>query len=117
MVVEEKPQKNVNSFEVFRFIKSLSKPKTISLYFKKNTKMKTKIVVVGLGGVGGYYGGLLAKQYENHSDIEIYFVARGAHLQKIKENFQQFAIQKFSSNVVEKCVERAPSVRLFKIKL
>lgn len=49
-------------------------------------KMKTKIVIVGLGGVGGYYGGLLAKQYENHPDIEIYFVARGAHLQKIKES-------------------------------
>lgn len=48
--------------------------------------MKTKIVIVGLGGVGGYYGGLLAKKYENHPEIEICFVARGAHLQKIKEN-------------------------------
>lgn len=48
--------------------------------------MKTKIVIVGLGGVGGYYGGMLAKQYADHPDIEIYFVARGAHLQKVKEN-------------------------------
>ncbi|MCE5331444.1 MAG: 2-dehydropantoate 2-reductase [Bacteroidales bacterium] len=48
--------------------------------------MKTKIVIVGLGGVGGYYGGLLAKQYAGHPEIEIYFVARGAHLQKVKEN-------------------------------
>jgi len=47
-------------------------------------KMKTKIVIVGLGGVGGYYGGLLAKQYENYPDIEIYFVARGANLKKNK---------------------------------
>ena len=48
--------------------------------------MKTKIVIVGLGGVGGYYGGMLAKQYADHPDIEIYFVARGAHLQKVQEN-------------------------------
>lgn len=48
--------------------------------------MKTKIVIVGLGGVGGYYGGLLAKQYENDENIEIYFVARGEHLKKVREN-------------------------------
>lgn len=47
--------------------------------------MKIKIVVVGLGGVGGYYGGLLARKYEGSSDIEIYFLARGAHLQKIQK--------------------------------
>ena len=43
-----------------------------------------KIVVVGIGGVGGYYGGLLAKKYEDSSDVEIYFLARGANLQKIQ---------------------------------
>ena len=48
--------------------------------------MKTKIVIVGLGGVGGYYGGLLAKKYADDSNIEIYFVARGEHLKKVKEN-------------------------------
>lgn len=45
-----------------------------------------KILVVGLGGVGGYYGGLLAKRYENDPEIEIGFLARGKHLQVIKEN-------------------------------
>lgn len=48
--------------------------------------MKTKIVIVGLGGVGGYFGGLLAKRYVDDPEIEIYFVARGIHLKKIKEN-------------------------------
>lgn len=48
--------------------------------------MKTKIVIVGLGGVGGYYGGILAKQYADNPDIEIYFVARGAHLKKVQES-------------------------------
>ncbi len=48
--------------------------------------MKTKIVIVGLGGVGGYFGGFLAKKYAENPDIEIYFVARGEHLKKVKEN-------------------------------
>lgn len=48
--------------------------------------MKTKIVIVGLGGVGGYYGGLLAKRYVNDSEIEICFLARGEHLKKIQKN-------------------------------
>ncbi len=48
--------------------------------------MKTKIVIVGIGGVGGYYGGLLAQKYAESTDIELYFVARGEHLKKIKEN-------------------------------
>jgi 2-dehydropantoate 2-reductase len=47
---------------------------------------KIKIVIVGLGGVGGYYGGLLAKQYADNPNIEIYFVARGAHLSKVQAN-------------------------------
>lgn len=47
--------------------------------------MKTKIVIVGLGGVGGYYGGLLAKKYIDNPSIEIYFLARGANLKKVQE--------------------------------
>ena len=33
-------------------------------------------------------------------------------LEKLTEFFQQFAIQKYSSNVIEKCVERADDVYL-----
>jgi len=40
-----------------------------------------KIAVMGTGGVGGYYGALLAKQ--GH---EVTFIARGAHLKAIQEN-------------------------------
>jgi 2-dehydropantoate 2-reductase len=34
-----------------------------------------KILIMGTGGVGGYYGGLLAQQGN-----EVTFIARGAHL-------------------------------------
>jgi 2-dehydropantoate 2-reductase len=40
-----------------------------------------KICVVGLGGVGGYLGCMLAHRYDN-----IYFFARGERLSSIKEN-------------------------------
>lgn len=46
---------------------------------------KIKIVIIGIGGVGGYFGGLLAKQYAGSNEVEIYFVARGEHLKQIQE--------------------------------
>ena len=39
-----------------------------------------KIAVMGTGGVGGYFGGMLAR-----AGHEVTFVARGAHLQAIRE--------------------------------
>ena len=39
-----------------------------------------KIAVFGAGGVGGYFGGLLAR-----AGHEVHFIARGAHLAAIKE--------------------------------
>lgn len=46
----------------------------------------TKIIIVGIGGVGGYFGGLLAKEFYNNTDVEIDFVARGEHLKAIQNN-------------------------------
>jgi 2-dehydropantoate 2-reductase len=43
--------------------------------------MFMKIVVMGTGGVGGYYGGLLAQQ--GH---DVTFIARGEHLKAIQKN-------------------------------
>lgn len=40
-----------------------------------------KIAIIGTGGVGGYYGGLLARQGHN-----VTFIARGVHLKAIQEN-------------------------------
>jgi 2-dehydropantoate 2-reductase len=47
---------------------------------------KIKIIIAGIGGVGGYFGGLLAKKYENSDEIEICFLARGEHLNTIRKN-------------------------------
>ncbi len=41
-----------------------------------------KIAIMGSGGIGGYFGAQLA----NKTDNDIWFVARGAHLQAIQKN-------------------------------
>lgn len=53
-----------------------------------------KIAIVGIGGVGGYYGGFLAKQYSGDEDVEIVFVARGAHLEQIKKKGLELITEK-----------------------
>jgi len=45
---------------------------------------RVKIALVGIGGVGGYYGGMLARKYEGSAEYDIFFIARGEHLEKIK---------------------------------
>jgi 2-dehydropantoate 2-reductase len=48
--------------------------------------MKTRIGILGLGGVGGYLGGLLAKAYSKSNSIEIIFIARGETLKVVAES-------------------------------
>lgn len=45
-----------------------------------------RIAIVGIGGVGGYFGGKLAKAYSGGEKHEIIFIARGNHLKAIQEN-------------------------------
>jgi 2-dehydropantoate 2-reductase len=45
----------------------------------------SNIVMVGIGGVGGYFGGLLARHYRG-SKVTTTFIARGAQLRAIREN-------------------------------
>jgi len=47
---------------------------------------KIKVIIAGIGGVGGYFGGLLAKKYRNSHEVEIDFIARGEHLKQIQTN-------------------------------
>lgn len=45
-----------------------------------------RIGIIGIGGVGGYFGGKLALEYENSNKHEIIFIARGEHLNAIQKN-------------------------------
>jgi 2-dehydropantoate 2-reductase len=46
------------------------------------------VCVVGVGGVGGYLGGKLAHAFSPNSDssVDVFFLARGKHLEAIKKN-------------------------------
>jgi 2-dehydropantoate 2-reductase len=59
-----------------------------------------KIAIIGIGGIGGYYGGLLARRYSGQKDVEVVFVARGDHLKKIRTNGLQLINAKESFTVV-----------------
>ena len=48
--------------------------------------MQTRIGILGLGGVGGYFGGLLANAYIENEEIEIIFIARGETQKIISES-------------------------------
>jgi len=58
----------------------------ILIGMEKVLKQKTTIAFVGLGGVGGYYGGLVSRYAEKHPEIEVSFVARGKHLEAIQKH-------------------------------
>ena len=45
------------------------------------------IAFLGVGGVGGYFGGKMTRLLnDNEPDVNIFFIARGEHLKAIKEN-------------------------------
>ena len=44
------------------------------------------IAVVGIGGVGGYFGAKLAGRYSGGTEATVTFIARGAHLEEIRKN-------------------------------
>ena len=50
-----------------------------------------KIAIIGIGGVGGYFGGKIAHALTNSKEHEVYFVARGKHLEAIWEKFMFIA--------------------------
>lgn len=47
---------------------------------------QTKIIIAGIGGVGGYFGGLLAKHFYKSNLASVYFVARGENLKQIQKH-------------------------------
>ena len=45
-----------------------------------------RIAIVGLGGVGGYFGGKLARRYGPAEGHDVLFLCRGRHLEAIRRN-------------------------------
>lgn len=53
---------------------------------------KYRIAVVGIGGVGGYYGGLLANRFAKDENHEVVFIARGKHKELIAQQGLKLAL-------------------------
>lgn len=51
------------------------------------------ICVYGIGGIGGAIGGLLCNFANTQKDINVYFIARGSHLEEIRNNGLQLQLQ------------------------
>ena len=47
---------------------------------------KIRIGILGIGGIGGFVGGLLAKHYHNSPKAEVIFICRGKTLEAIRQN-------------------------------
>jgi 2-dehydropantoate 2-reductase len=60
----------------------------VNQYSDGVTMNKLNVCVIGLGGVGGYFGGKLAYTFSSNpeSSVNVFFVARGKHLGVIREN-------------------------------
>ena len=46
----------------------------------------THILIVGIGGIGGFFGGKLSQAFKDDADIHIHFLARGSTLDTIRQN-------------------------------
>lgn len=77
-------------------------------FVAKKIKMKTRIGILGLGGVGGYFGGLLAKAYYKSTEVEVIFIARGETQKAIKENGLKIITDDSETVVFPKIVSNNP---------
>jgi 2-dehydropantoate 2-reductase len=67
-----------------------------------------KIGILGIGGVGGYFGGLLAKAYYKSDDVEVIFIARGETQKAIAENGLKIITDDLETSVYPKLVSNNP---------
>lgn len=67
-----------------------------------------RIGILGLGGVGGYFGGLLAKAYFESSEVEIIFIARGETQKVIAQDGLKIVTDEAEITVRPKLVSNNP---------
>ncbi|MDN3672744.1 2-dehydropantoate 2-reductase [Flavobacterium branchiarum] len=72
--------------------------------------MKTRIGILGLGGVGGYFGGLLAKAYAGSDAVEVVFIARGKAMEVIAESGLKICTDEGETTVFPSVVSNVPEV-------
>jgi len=69
----------------------------------------TRIGILGIGGVGGYFGGLLAKAYYKSDEVEVIFIARGETQKAIAESGLKIITDDSETVVYPKLVSNNPA--------
>jgi 2-dehydropantoate 2-reductase len=72
--------------------------------------MKTRIGILGMGGVGGYFGGLLAKAYAKSDSVEIIFIARGGTQKTITQSGLKIILDESEMTVFPSIVSDDPKI-------
>jgi 2-dehydropantoate 2-reductase len=72
--------------------------------------MKTRIGILGMGGVGGYFGGLLAKAYAKSDSVEIIFIARGETQKTIAQDGLKIILDNSEMTVFSSIVSDDPKI-------
>ncbi|OHT43158.1 ketopantoate reductase family protein [Flavobacterium tructae] len=67
-----------------------------------------RIGILGLGGVGGYFGGLLAKAYFKSDEVEVIFIARGTTQKAIADSGLKIVTDESEMIVHPKLVSNNP---------
>lgn len=72
--------------------------------------MKTRIGILVMGGVGGYFGGLLAKAYAESDAVEIIFIARGKTQKTIAQDGLKIILDESEMTVFPSIVSDDPKI-------
>ena len=76
------------------------------------------ILFSGIGGVGGYYGGVMAAHYKDVAGVDISFFARGRHLETIRRDgltvrFPGGEFKAFPAVATDKAEDAGPADYIF----
>jgi 2-dehydropantoate 2-reductase len=71
--------------------------------------VKVRIGIIGIGAVGGYFGGMLAKHYFDSAEVEIVFIARPKTVEVIRKNGLKLITPSFETIIHPALVSNDPS--------
>jgi 2-dehydropantoate 2-reductase len=70
---------------------------------------KTRIAILGTGGVGGYFGGLLAEKYRGSNNVEIIFITRPGTEKGLRENGLKLITPQYEKTIFPDVVSSDPA--------
>lgn len=71
---------------------------------------KKRIGILGIGGIGGFVGGLLAQHYQGNPEVEIIFICRGETLEAIQQHGLELKGKSGNFKVFPVLVSNQPAV-------